>query len=69
MIVVEKLKLNKFKQVTIPRNKDLFMRVGSRPVTDIQDGQVAHFTNGTMEELSVIESQVLKDNQMTLDEH
>lgn len=67
MIVIDKLKFNKFKQVSIPRNKDLFQRVGNRNLPEIQDGQIATFSNGTMEELSNMESTLLNEKQMPLD--
>lgn len=44
MIVVEKLKLNKFRAVSIPSNKDLFERIGPRNIP-ITDGQVANFSD------------------------
>lgn len=62
MICSKRLKLNKFRMVSIPSNKDLFMRIGRRNVPMV-DGQVASFSNGTMEELSNIEAQLLKDDQ------
>lgn len=65
MICSKRLKLNKFRMVSIPSNKDLFMRIGRRNVP-MTDGQVASFSNGTMEELSNLEAQLLKDNQMPL---
>lgn len=43
------------------------MRIGRRNVPMV-DGQVASFSNGTMEELSNIEAQLLKDDQMPLTE-
>lgn len=67
MYVNPKLKLNKFRKVSIPKNKDLFFRVGRRPMPDMIDGQVASFANDTMNALSAIEDQYLKDNQMPLD--
>lgn len=67
MFVNPKLKLNKFRMVSIPKNKDLFFRVGKRPIPDMVDGQVANFSNDTMNALSAIEDQYLKDNQMPLD--
>lgn len=66
MIVVEELKLNKFRHVSIPSNKDLFMRVGLRPLPDMADGQTAVFANGVMEEIDALEAQLLRDSQMPL---
>lgn len=65
MICCNRLKLNKFRMVSIPKAKDLFMRIGRRQIP-MQDGQVASYANGTMEELSNLEAQLLKDNQMPL---
>ena len=67
MICPNRLKLNKFRMVSIPKPKDLFMRIGRREIP-MQDGQVASYANGTMEEMSNLESQLLKDNQMPLAE-
>lgn len=67
MFVNPKLKLNKFRMVSVPKNKDLFLRVGKRPVFDMADGQVANFSNDTMNALSAVEDQYLKDNYMPLD--
>lgn len=68
MIVIERLKLNKFRPVSIPKNKDLFMRVGTRPIPDMADGQVASFTNGVMDEMDSFEAQVIRDKDMPLAE-
>lgn len=67
MICSKRLKLNKFRMVSIPKNKDLFMRCGRR-ASPMVDGQTAMYANGVMEELSNIEAQLLKDNQMPLAE-
>lgn len=53
--------------VSIPKTKDLFMRIGRRQIP-LQDGQIASYSNGTMEEISNLEAQLLKDNQMPLAE-
>ena len=42
MIVVKDLKLNKFRNVSIPSNKDLYERIGPRSIK-VEDGQVANF--------------------------
>lgn len=64
---IKKLKLNKFRVVSIPSNKDLFMRVGPRPNVNIPDGQVANYTNGGLEALDEMEAQLIKDSQMPID--
>lgn len=66
-MVCKKMKLNKFRQVSLPSNKDLFMRVGKRQLPDMQDGQVANFNTDTMSSLTSLEAQYLKDSQMPLD--
>lgn len=70
MIVQEKKKLNKFKQVRIPRNKDLFARIGGRDIPMHQDGQVADFNTRTVDivsaQLADYESQMLRESQMPL---
>lgn len=68
MIVIERLKLNKFRPVSIPKNKDLFMRVGIRPIPDMVDAQVASFTNGVMDEMDSLEAQIIRDKDMPLAE-
>ena len=67
MYVVKELRLNTFKNVSIPSNKDIFLRVGSRPVQNMQDGQTANYSTNTMEMLDDLESQLLKDSQMPTD--
>lgn len=71
MIVQEKKKLNKFKQVRIPRNKDLFARIGGRNIPMHQDGQVADFNTRTVDlvsaQLADYESQMLRESQMPSD--
>lgn len=68
-VVIKKLKLNKFRVVSIPKNKDLFMRVGERPLPKMEDGQVANYTNGGLEALDEMEAQLLKASQMPLSEN
>lgn len=67
MIVNPKLKNNKYKAVSLPRNRDLFARVGSRIHPDMADGQVASFASDTMSQLDNIESQYLRPSQMPAD--
>lgn len=52
--------------VSIPSNKDLFMRVGMRALPEMADGQTFTATNGTMDEIDVYEAQLIKDSQMPL---
>lgn len=62
-----KKKLNRFRRVSIPSNKDLFYRVGKRPSPPMQDGQIAHFNGDTMSMLDNAIDVFLKDSQMPLD--
>lgn len=66
MICPKRLKLNQFRMVSIPKPKDLFMRIGRRSMP-MQDGQVASFSNGVMEDLDNLEAQYLKESQMPPD--
>lgn len=65
--VVDKKKLNKFRVVSIPSNKDLFMRVGRRSLPPMLDGQVASFDCSTMNSIDRAISDCLDSNQMPLD--
>lgn len=71
MIVTKKIQLNKFQQRSIPRNKDLFARVGSRELPMHDDGQVADFNGRFVDRLSAsvhdFESQMLRESQMPSD--
>lgn len=69
MIIAKKeMKLNRFRQVSIPRNKDLFVRIGKRALPPMADGQVAYLANGVMQELDAVEAQFLRSSQMPLNE-
>ena len=67
MIVNPKLKNNKYKAVSLPRNRDLFARVGRRVLPDMADGQVANFASDTMSQLDNVETQYLRPSQMPSD--
>lgn len=56
MLVVEKMKLNKFRAVACIDPQDLYKRVGSRAIPEIQDGQVADFNQNTMDALCAAEA-------------
>lgn len=62
MFVIDKMKLNRFRAVSIPKNRDLFLRVGARALPPMQDGQVADYTNGVMDEMDALEAQVVREN-------
>lgn len=66
--VIAKKKLNKFRNVSIPSNKDLFLRVGKRPLPKMDDGQVANFPGSTMDLVDDAMTQLLKPNQMPVNE-
>lgn len=66
MFVVEKLRLNCFRNVSIPSAKDMFLRMGLRN-QPMSDGQVADFSSSTMDQLDNLESQLLKDSQIPPD--
>lgn len=71
MIVSEKKKLNKFQQRCIPRNKDLFARVGSREMPMHDEGQTADFNGRLIDNLAGsiadFETQMLRERHMPLD--
>lgn len=68
MFVIPKLKLNKFRVVSIPKNRDLFLRVGSRILPKMEDGQVAHYGNGVLDDVDYFESEVIRKNSMTAED-
>ena len=73
MIVIEKLQLNKHKVVSVPRNRDLYERVGGRIPSQGTTGFVSELGKDKMQILSDSEAaiqaeyeQSLKDKQMPL---
>lgn len=52
MKVIDALKLNKFKQVSVPRNKDLYARVGGRIPSLGTTGFVSEYGKNKMDVLS-----------------
>lgn len=73
MIVIEKLKLNKHKVVSVPRNKDLYARVGGRVPTMGTSGFTSELGKDKMQILADSEEAImneyhseLKKNQMPL---
>lgn len=70
MKVIDKLKLNKFVPVSIPKNSDLYARVGGRIPSLGTGGFTAEFGKDKMQLLadseSAIEAQMIKDSQMPL---
>lgn len=76
MYCPEKLKLNKFKQVQIPSNKDYFGRLGTSPVPSSQytgEDNLAPFPQRKTDELAsterdiIAELRVLESNHATND--
>lgn len=73
MIVFEKLKLNKFVSVSVPRNRDLYARVGGRVPELGTSGFTADYGKSKMEsisdDISFIEGEMLKSSLMTPDDY
>lgn len=71
MKVVDKLKLNKFVPVSVPKNRDLFSRVGGRVPSLGTGGFTAEIGKSKLDLLAsdeeALTSQMLKDSQMPLD--
>lgn len=71
MFVIEKLRLNKFAPVSIPKNRDLYARVGGRIPSLGTGGFTAEYGKDKMQLLadseSALEAQMLKDSQMPAD--
>lgn len=71
MYVIEKLRLNKFAPVSIPKNRDLYERVGGRIPSLGTGGFTAEFGKDKMQLLAdseaSLEAQMLKDSQMPID--
>lgn len=75
MIVHPKKQLNKFEHFRIPRNKDLYARVGNREVPIHSDGQTADFNSRKIDALAksldmaeeAYYHQQLKERQMPTD--
>lgn len=71
MYVIEKLKLNKFVPVSIPKNRDLYARIGGRVPQLGTGGFTAEIGKSKLDLIadseSALESQMLKDSQMPID--
>lgn len=75
MIVHPKKQLNKFEHFRIPRNKDLYARVGNREVPMHSDGHMADFNSRKIDALAksldmaeeAYYHQQLKERQMPSD--
>lgn len=59
------MKLNRFRNVSIPSNKDLFYRVGKRPLSAMADGQVANFDGSTMNQIDNVMNTYLNSDTET----
>ena len=72
MKVIDELKkLNKYKCVSIPRNRDLYERVGGRIPPIGSGGFTAELGKNKLDimasDVEYVEAQMLKDNQMPAD--
>lgn len=71
MKVIKSLKLNKFQPVSIPRNRDLYARVGGRVPSLGTGGFTSEIGKQKLDLLAdseaAIEAQMLKDTQMPSD--
>lgn len=61
MIVIDALKLNKFKNVSVPRNKDLYARVGGRVPSVGTTGFVSDYGKDKMQLLSESEQALTEE--------
>lgn len=71
MKVIDELKLNKYVQVSIPRNRDLYARIGGRIPPLGTGGFTAEINKSKLDLLAdseaALEAQMLKDSQMPSD--
>ena len=61
MKVCEKLKLNKFQPVSVPRNKDLYARVGGRVPSLGTSGFTAELSKSKLDIINDSESALLEE--------
>lgn len=66
MIVIDDLQLNKFKVVSVPRNKDLYARVGGRIPTQGTTGFVSELGKDKFEVLADSEAAIMQEYQQEL---
>lgn len=66
MIVIDDLQLNKFKVVSVPRNKDLYARVGGRIPTQGTTGFVSELGKDKLEVLADSEAAIMEEYQQEL---
>ena len=67
MKVIEKLKLNKHKVVSVPRNCDLYARVGGRIPTQGTSGFTSELGKDKMQLLADSEEAIMQEYQQELD--
>lgn len=71
MFVIEKLRLNKFAPVSIPKNRDLYARVGGRIPSLGTGGFTAEYGKDKLQLIAdseaALEAQMLKESQMPAD--
>lgn len=66
MIVIDDLQLNKFKVVSVPRNKDLYARVGGRIPTQGTTGFVSELGKDKLEVLADSEAAIMQEYEQEL---
>lgn len=66
MIVIDKLQLNKFKIVSVPRNKDLYARVGGRVPSQGTTGFVSEMGKDKFDILADSEAAIMQEYQEEL---
>lgn len=66
MIVIEKLRLNKHKIVSVPRNKDLYARVGGRIPSQGTSGFVSELGKDKLDVLADSEAALVAEYQQEL---
>lgn len=67
MKVIEKLKLNKHKVVSVPRNRDLYARVGGRIPQQGTSGFTSELGKDKMQLLADSEEAIMNEYQQELD--
>lgn len=67
MFVIEKLKLNKHKVVSVPRNRDLYERVGGRVPNQGTTGFQSEYGKDKMQILADSEQAIMQEYLQELD--
>lgn len=69
MKVIDSLKLNKFKNVSVPRNKDLYSRVGGRVPKNPTSGFVSEYGRDKMQLLQDADDSLTKEFEESTQVH